>query len=313
METGLIAARFFHFAAVMALFGLALFPLYSYPGRAGELPARLGRWLNVSLRLAVLLAIASGLTWGLLTVANMAGTLSAAADRDTLLFVLGETDFGRVWAARLVLSAALVLMMGRRDAKRHRDWVTPSASALLLLSLAFVGHTQAHDDGLQILHMVADGAHLLAAGTWLGGLLALSYLLVLARRSPLEHAADARAAFVRFSGIGSITVAALVGSGLINAWFLVGSVSKLATTPYGQLLLVKVCLFFGMLALAALNRFHLVPSLVEAQENSAPLASSLRRLHRSVLGERVLGLMIVLIVSYLGTMQPSIGSLAVRW
>jgi len=31
METGLIAARFFQFAAVMALFGLALFPLYSYP------------------------------------------------------------------------------------------------------------------------------------------------------------------------------------------------------------------------------------------------------------------------------------------
>jgi len=308
METGLIAARFLHFAAVMALFGLALFPLYNYPGRAGELPARLGQWLRMSLQLAVLLAIASGLAWGLLTVANMAGTLSAAADRDALLFVLGETDFGRVWAARLVLSAALlVLMMGRRDAKRHRDWVTPSASALLLLSLAFVGHTQAHDDGLQILHLVADGAHLLAAGTWLGGLLALAYLLVLARRSPLEHAADARAAFVRFSGIGSITVAALVGSGLINAWFLVGSVSKLATTPYGQLLVVKLCLFSGMLALAALNRFHLVPSLVEAQENSAPLASSLRRLHRSVLGERVLGLMIVLIVSYLGTMQPGIG------
>ena len=309
METGLIAARFFHFAAVMALFGLALFPLYSYPGRAGELPARLGRCLSVSLRLAVLLAIASGLTWGLLTVANMAGTLSAAADRDALLFVLGETDFGRVWAARLVLSAALlVLMMGRRDAKRHRDWVTPSASALLLLSLAFVGHTQAHDDGLQILHMVADGAHLLAAGVWLGGLLALGYLLVLARRSPLEHAADARAAFVRFSGIGSITVAALVGSGLINAWFLVGSVDKLATTPYGQLLLLKLCLLFGMLALAALNRFFLVPSLVRAKENSERLASSLRRVRRSVLGEQMLGLAIVVIVSVLGTMQPAIGS-----
>jgi len=65
METGLIAARFFHFAAVMALFGLALFPLYSYPGRAGELPARLGRWLNASLRLAVLLAIASGPNLGI--------------------------------------------------------------------------------------------------------------------------------------------------------------------------------------------------------------------------------------------------------
>jgi putative copper resistance protein D len=307
METGLIAARFLHFAAVMALFGLALFPLYSYPGRPGELPARLGRWLSVSLRLAVLLAVASALVWGLLTVANMAGTLSTAADRDALLFVLRDTDFGRVWAARLLLAAALfALLIGRRDPKRQRGWATPSASALLLLSLAFVGHTQIQEGWLRTLHIIADGAHLLAAGTWLGGLLALGYLLVLARQSPSEYTADARAALVRFSGIGSIAVAVLVGSGLINAWFLVGSVGKLATTPYGQLLLVKLCLFFGMLALAALNRFHLVPSLVGAEQNSGPLASSLRRLRRSVLGERLLGLVIVLIVSFLGTMQPAI-------
>ena len=190
---------------------------------------------------------------------------------------------------------------------RHRDWVTASASALLLLRLAFVGHTQARDDGLRVLHMSADGAHLLAAGTWLGGLLAFSYLVMLAGQSPSEYAADARAALVRFSGVGSILVAVLVGSGLINAWFLVGSVGKLTTTPYGQLLLAKLCVLCGMLTLASLNRFYLVPALVRAKENSELLASSLQRLRRSVLGEQVLGLIIVLIVSYLGTMEPAIG------
>jgi putative copper export protein len=58
MEAGLIAARFLHFATVMTPFGLALLPVYSYPSRAGELSARLTRWLSVSLRLALLLAIA---------------------------------------------------------------------------------------------------------------------------------------------------------------------------------------------------------------------------------------------------------------
>ncbi len=308
MEAGLIAARFLHFATVMALFGLAVFPLYNYAGRAGELPARLSQWLTVSLRLAALLAIASALAWGLLTVANMAGTISAAADLDTLLFVLRETDFGRVWVARLALSAALLaLMLGRQGPKRQWGWVRPSAAALLLLSLAFVGHTQSRDDRLRILHMGADGAHLLAAGAWLGGLLGLGCLLMLARQSPSEHTVDARAALVRFSSIGSIVVATLVGSGLINAWFLVGSLDKLATTPYGQLLLVKLCLLIGMLALAALNRFNLVPSLVRTKENGEPLSSSLQKLRRSVLGEQVLGLTIVLIVAYLGTMQPAIG------
>jgi len=309
MEAGLIAARFLHLATVMILFGLALFPLYSYPSRVGELPAELGRWLGMSLRLVALLALASALAWGLLAIANMAGTLGAVADRDTLLFVLGETNFGRVWVFRLVLFAVLLaLMIGRRGSQRYRNWVVPSASALLLLSLAFVGHTQTRDDGLRILHMGADGAHLFAAGTWLGGLLALGYLLALARQSPSEHTADASAALVRFSGIGSIVVATLIGSGLINSCFLVGSVGKLMTTPYGQLLLVKLCLLFGMLALATLNRFHLVPSLVRAKENSQPVLSSLRSLRRSVFGEQVLGLIIVLVVSYLGTMEPAIGS-----
>jgi len=65
MEAGLIAARFLHFATFMTLFGLALFPVYSYPSRADSSPARLTRWLSVSLRLALLLAIASALAWGL--------------------------------------------------------------------------------------------------------------------------------------------------------------------------------------------------------------------------------------------------------
>src|SRR5262245_59457120 len=127
----------------------------------------------------------------------MAGTLGAGADSDTLLFVLGETNFGRVWAFRLVLLATLlVLILGRPSAMHHGGWLILSISAVLLLTLAFVGHTQARDDGLRFLHMGADSVHLLAAGTWLGGLLALGYLLVLARRSPSEHTADARAALV---------------------------------------------------------------------------------------------------------------------
>jgi len=36
MEAGLIAARFLHFAMVMTLFGLALFPVYGYPNRAAD-------------------------------------------------------------------------------------------------------------------------------------------------------------------------------------------------------------------------------------------------------------------------------------
>jgi putative copper resistance protein D len=197
----------------------------------------------------------------------------------------------------------------RRSNEPHPDWTIVLPAALLLVSLALVGHTQTNDGALWIVHISADGAHLLAAGAWLGGLLALGYVLMLVRRFPsAEHNAQAIAALVRFSGMGYAAVAILIGSGLVNAWVLVGSPGRLATTPYGQLLMVKFCLFAGMLALATQNRFRLVPTLQRAKERCLSAETSLRMLRRNVIGEQMLGLAIVLIVGWLGTLQPAIAA-----
>jgi putative copper resistance protein D len=100
-------------------------------------------------------------------------------------------------------------------------------------------------------------------------------------------------------------VAVLVASGAINGWYLVGSFAGLVTTPYGQLLLIKLCLFAGMLALAASNRFRLVPALTRESEASQRDAS-LARLRGHVLAEETLGLLVIIIVSALGTMEPAV-------
>lgn len=309
IEAGLVATRFVHFATVMALFGLALFPHYSYPARGGAPAAWTGRWLRVSLHRAALLGLVSGLAWGWFALASMTGTANAAADPDNLLIVLRETSFGQVWVARLALAVALLVWMSGSDARPRPGWVTVSVAAMLLLSLAFVGHTQTNDGALRIIHVSADGAHLLAAGAWLGGLLALGHLLMLARNFPSpEHTADAAAALARFSGMGYVAVAILISSGLINTWMLVGSPANLVTTPYGQLLLVKVCLLAGMLVLAAFNRFRLVPSLQGPKEGGRSAQESLRMLRRNVIGEQMLGLAIVLIIGWLGTLSPAIAA-----
>jgi copper resistance protein D len=305
IETGLITARFLHFAAVMALFGLALFPLYSYPASGFSPLARLSRWLRTAKWCAAILALASALAWGWFTIAAMTGTMTAAG-ADSLLTVLRETSFGQVWVARLALVAGLLTVMRRRS-NEQPDWTIMLLAALLLVSLALVGHTHTSDGMLWVVHIGADGAHLLAAGAWLGGLLALAYLLLLARRCPsAEHTTHAISALARFSGMGYTVVAALVGSGLVNAWVLVASPERLITTPYGQLLLVKVCLFAGMLALAAQNRFRLVPVLQRCKQGAMPSEAPLRVARRNVLVEQTLGLVIVLIVAWLGTLQPAI-------
>jgi putative copper resistance protein D len=301
IEVGLVAARILQFAAVTALFGLALFPRYSYPSGVSDRPAILSRWLRNALCWAAALALLSNLLWGSFTVANMAGTLYAVADRDTLLSIVLETGFGQVWVARFAIAVMLLVLLAGRW---HRHWIVLFVSATLLASLAFVGHTQIGDGQLRVLHVSADGVHLLAAGAWLGGLLALGHLLMVTRRAPTPgHTASATAALVRFSGMGYIAVSALIGSGLINAWVLVGSVANLATTQYGQLLLVKISLLVGMLALAALNRFRLIPSLLRSNEGSQ---QALRRLRHNVIAEQMLGLAVVFVVGYLGTIPPAI-------
>jgi copper resistance protein D len=112
---------------------------------------------------------------------------------------------------------------------------------------------------------------------------------------------------LRFSGMGYIAVAMLAGSGLVNCWYLVGRFTALLTTQYGQLLLAKLVIFAGMLLLALMNRFWLVPSMNRARADGAGLSVWTDRLRNHVLGEQLLGLMILLIVSVLGTIRPAAG------
>ncbi len=177
-------------------------------------------------------------------------------------------------------------------------------TAVLLASLAGVGHTQVHEGVTAIVHVTADAVHLLAAGAWLGGLLPPGMVVVSSRAKQLSND-DAVLVLSRFSGMAYLAVAALVASGLINGWFLVGSLSALIGTTYGELLLLKLGLFGLMLCLAASNRFWLVPALAKAATISqSDLA--LARLRRNILAEQILGVLVVGIVSLLGTLSPVI-------
>lgn len=302
IEVGLVLARFLQYGAAMAFFGASLFPLYAYSGRTDATPSWLCTWLPRVQFLLALAVLVSGIFWLAFVAANMAGTLRAAVDPDALQSVLVDTLFGQVWAARLLLSVLLVGLTGYSVVASEKHLPTGLnvvLSGALLATLAGTGHTM-HSEGMaRSLHIVADGTHLLAAGAWFGGLFALGNLL--AARTP-----DATAVLHRFSGMGYVAVAALVGSGLINSWYLVGSVSNLLATAYGQLLLVKLGLFSCMLMLAAANRFWLMPALAR---DPSPDHIAAQRLRRHVIAEQALGVFVITIVSLLGTLEPAVGHL----
>src|SRR6266851_2599123 len=108
------------------------------------------------------------------------------------------------------------------------DWIMASLTGALLASLAGVGHSQIEEGVAGVIHVTSDAAHLLAAGAWLGGLLPLGFMLLCyGRETETARATDIDEVLLRFSGMGYIAVATLVGSGLINGWFLIGNVSGL--------------------------------------------------------------------------------------
>ena len=275
LNAGLVCSRLLHDGALIILFGASLFPLYAFSNRASDLTARLDRQLQRTLTAATLVALLSGVSWLLFTTADMTGTSLGALDWTALWSVLGETAFGQIWLARLTLIVAIVgFVRFRKSLTRDHPLLFPTLSAAALASLAGVGHTQVNEGIARAVQIGADSAHLLAAGAWLGGLVPLAIILAMVRRIPSQQGdLDISNVLLRFSGMGITAVAVLVGSGSLNSAFLVGSFANLAQTPYGQLLLVKLGLFGGMLTLATLNRYWLLPSLIQ-RKNQRPAGNS---------------------------------------
>src|SRR5262249_11833784 len=155
-----------------------------------------------------------------LTTNSMAESPTAYLDRDTLKFVLTGTDFGKLWVARGAIVGLLLLfvLIGFVSGSSALRTATALLTGLLLLSLAGTGHAQTGTGQTKWLQASGDAIHLLAAGAWLGGLFPLA---IISRWGSYEAAS---AALTRFSGIGYTAVAALLATGLLNAWFLVGSI-----------------------------------------------------------------------------------------
>lgn len=113
-------------------------------------------------------------------------------------------------------------------------------------------------------------------------------------------------ATLRFSTLGITCVATLLVTGLINTWFLAGSIPALIGTLYGQLLLVKVALFVAMVAIAHINRNRLTPYLERIAREASARARAIARLGRNAVIEASLGFLVLAIVGIIGVLPPGL-------
>jgi copper resistance protein D len=316
MTDPLIAARALHFVSTTMVAGTLCFAffvsepaLYKVGGNTSIGPPlrRLLAWIAWT---ALAVAVASGAAWLILFSAEIGGRSVAETFAGGVIgTVLTQTQFGRTWQLRGVLAALLMLVLvldHRRGPSRIAGGIKVALAGGLVGGLAWAGHGGA-DEGIGgYIHVIADAVHLLAAAAWVGALLPLALLFVGARRSSsTTDVAVTLVATLRFSTLGVISVGTLLVTGLVNTWFLAGTIPALVGTDYGHLLLVKIALFLAMVCIAAVNRTNLTARLAAAATEAAARVT-LRQLARNSIVETAFGLIILMIVSVLGTMPPGI-------
>jgi putative copper resistance protein D len=288
--TALIICRFGHFFASMLAFGISVYLLSCAPK---SLSHALSPGLRRLTLVASVVALLSAILWLSLEAASMADDWNAAADPSVIGAVLTDTEFGHVWAVRLAIAVALLAAVALQS---RDEWLMVTIlSGLLLASLALVGHAAMRTGLTGVLQRGNHALHLLAAGSWLGGLVPFARSLSAYTSDDLRR--DAVSAMLRFSFYGQFVVAALVLTGAVNVALVSGRPPFPPSTPYRALLDIKLVLVAAMIALALFNRFVVAPRL-------SPSGRTLALLRATSTLEVTLGTIVVALVSLFALLDP---------
>jgi putative copper export protein len=289
----LVLARGFAVAFLLSVSGTLAFRAIVMPRALERMAADivaaieggLRRWIRVSAAGAVLGLLA----WLITVTGGMAAPQTLKEWPGDIWAVLSVTSFGHVLLVQLALLAMAVLVLGRHpDTGRWRIALVPGSMA----AMAEVGHGHAYAMASSVLE-ISELLHLWAAGAWLGGLLPL--LLVVLVAPPASAALAAR----YFTPLGKLCVALLAGTAVAQGVVLVGSVDALLHTAYGWVALLKLCLFGVLVGFALANRYRLAPDL-----RGPDAWGARRRLLLSLGLQTGFGVTIVFAASLLGQLRP---------
>lgn len=298
-----IVIRFALYVDLMVLAGMTAFSFYALTAKERVSSILPLKW--PAFALAALGFVLSG--FGMLVlVAEMMGSSIRTVDVEVLRDIAGESAIGTAWLVRMAAMAIAVVAALAINRSSVARYVLLSSVSLAIATLVWTGHAGATEGWVGTAHRLSDMLHMLASAVWIGGIAAFAWMLfrpVTAQSG--AHLAVAHRSLDRFSQVGTIAVAVIVATGIVNCLAVVGFpyFTRLPLTDYGKLLILKLLLFAAMLALAALNRWRLTPALGVAVRSDDP-ASALTGLRQSLLAEGSAALAILAVVAWLGTLEP---------
>lgn len=280
--------RYASYLAILAVAGILLTTAFVWSG-AGSHPL---------LRRLVGRALLAVGVLGFLQLLVVASDVSGKAPWSSFgsIDAATSTDAGLAFAIRVVLAAALALVLFRQAIK-HREvyWTAVSLSVFGLLGTwAYAGHSRSMR--WSDLGVVTDVVHHAAAAAWIAGLAIVGWVLI-PRAAPDVMVPAVR----RFSRVAAISVALLVGTGAIQSLRLVGSPFDLFDARHGRYLAVKLVLLAVMLGVASVNRGRINQRLDDPVQRAGHTGA----LRRAVLAEFAIGLAVIAVTAAMVVSPPS--------
>ena len=288
MLTGIyIGLRFVHFLSLMVAFGCVLYGAWWAPLTLRRLLMQ--RFFPLLRHLLLLSAVSALLM--LMVQGGLMGNGWADLWQPAIWQAVAGTRFGSVWVWQILL-AWIALAIA---------WLKPRRPARLLLVLlcaqillmAGVGHAAMSEGGRGVVQRTNHAVHLFCVAGWFGGLLPFIYCLRLARGRWRQAAIGT---MMRFSRYGHLAVAGAIASGVLNALLIQGGLFR--DSLWGEMLLIKCALVAGMVAIALVNRYVLVPRMSVNGTRAEQL------ILRTTQVEMALGALALLAVSLFATWEP---------
>ncbi len=197
--------------------------------------------------------------------------LDEAVTLELVRIVGVDSRWGARWQpqAGLALAAAAGVAWWARQ-PRAGWWVAGAAAVGAWAALPLTGHAMSAASSLP---WIAQVAHGLGAGLWIGTLAAVVAVALGLARDPATHP---RIGILvrRFSRLAIAAVSTIAVSGVVTAVFYFDAVAELWSTAYGRTLLLKVGLFAAVGAVGAYNWRRLTPRLGDARGTAALLVSA---------------------------------------
>lgn len=204
------------------------------------------------------------LRWGAVVGAILVITGSALDIAVTLQNTLGFLDLGLAWdytlntrhghavIARFGLTIAAVALR-----RRGPNLSYALLGIVLLGTFSWTSHAAAMGGTPPLL---ADLLHFSAAALWAGPILYLAL-----HPAWQAHLPALRTAFQRVSTVGLVSVVLLTLSGTYTALIHLQEPERFVASPYGLSLGLKLLAFIAIIAVAAINRFRLLPAFMQTE------------------------------------------------